>query len=114
MNKHLRIFMFGLSVSGAAVVGAPRLALASADGLPTRIVSYADLDVTKPAGAKTLYRRITVAAQQVCTIPGYTSLGEQASERICMKKAIDAAVQDVQSAALADQHGQHSTRVARN
>ena len=65
-----------------------------ADGLPVRTVSYADLDLSKPSGAKTLYRRISVAAQQVCTIPGFKDLGESANEQTCIAKAIDAAVRD--------------------
>jgi UrcA family protein len=114
MNKHFRTAFFATSVAAAAVAGTPRLSLAAADGLPARTVSYADLDLTKPSGAQALYHRISVAAQQVCTIPGYRDLQEKVNEQRCMAQAIDAAVKDVQSAGLNEQHDKHSTRVARN
>jgi UrcA family protein len=114
MNKHFRTAFFGLAVAAAAAASTPRVALAAADGLPARTVSYADLDLTKPSGAQALYRRISVAAQQVCTIAGYRDLQEKVNEQRCVAQAIDAAVRDVQSAALNEQHDKHSTRVARN
>ena len=77
-------------------------AIAAADALPSRRVSYADLDISKPAGAKTLYRRIEAAARQVCEPDAGKDLGAAERGRACIKQAIDMAVSRVDSAALSE------------
>ncbi|MEP6886544.1 MAG: UrcA family protein [Gammaproteobacteria bacterium] len=74
---------------------------AAVDNLTSRTVSYADLDISKPAGAKTLYRRIVAAAQQVCVL-GFKDLGAAQQDRTCAQQAIDSAVKAVNAAALSD------------
>jgi UrcA family protein len=73
---------------------------AADEGLPSKRVSYADLDISKPAGAKVLYRRIVKAAYQVCEINGYDSFGAAQLVKRCVDHAIDKAVKDVDSPAL--------------
>jgi UrcA family protein len=76
-------------------------AQAADDALPSRRVSYADLDISKPAGAKVLYGRITRAAKEVCNFSvGYESLGAAQSMHRCVDHAIANAVTDVGSPAL--------------
>ena len=75
-------------------------ARASDDGLPTQKVSYADLDISKPAGAKVLYGRIVAAARHVCALSGYRDLGSMQWTNQCTDRAIDKAVKDVGSPAL--------------
>ncbi len=75
-------------------------ARAADDGLPTRRVSFADLDISKPAGAKVLYGRIVRAAKEVCQNTGYQSLGMNQMVNRCVDHAIDNAVKDVGSPAL--------------
>jgi UrcA family protein len=75
-------------------------ARASDDGLPSQRVSYADLDISKPAGAKVLYARIVSAARHVCAISGYRDLGSMQWANKCTDQAIDKAVKDVDSPAL--------------
>src|SRR3979490_1887411 len=70
-------------------------AQASDDGLPTQRVSYADLDISKPAGAKGLYGRIVAAAHNVCALSGYRDLGSMQWMNKCTDRAIDKAVKDV-------------------
>jgi UrcA family protein len=75
-------------------------ARAADDGLPKQTVSYADLDISKPAGAKVLYHRIKAAANEVC---GYSVSGDMGSSRRqydCVQATIDKAVKDVDSPAL--------------
>jgi UrcA family protein len=75
-------------------------ARAADDGLPKRTVSYADLDISKPAGAKVLYHRITAAANEVC---GYATNGDVSSRQRqydCVQASINKAVKDVDSPAL--------------
>ena len=75
-------------------------ARASDDGLPTQKVSYADLDISKPAGAKVLYGRIVAAARHVCAFDGQRDLGSMQWVNKCTDLAIDKAVKDVGSPAL--------------
>lgn len=66
----------------------------------SRVVRFGDLDITKPAGAKVLYRRIQAAAQQVCAAPLSGTLDGITAERACAKTAIDNAVRQVNSEQL--------------
>ncbi len=75
-------------------------ARASNDGLPSQRVSYADLDISKPAGAKALYGRIKAAARHVCALNGYNDLSSMQWVNQCTDRAIDKAVKDVGSPAL--------------
>ncbi|HEY2463331.1 MAG TPA: UrcA family protein [Steroidobacteraceae bacterium] len=75
-------------------------ARAADDALPSRRVSYADLDISKPAGAKVLYGRIVAAANQVCQLSGYKDLGAMQRVNGCVNRAVDKAVKDVDSPAL--------------
>jgi UrcA family protein len=76
-------------------------AQAADDALPSRRVSYADLDISKPADAKILYGRIARAAREVCHFSaGYETLGAAQSMHRCVDYAIANAVTDVGSPAL--------------
>ena len=81
---------------GAGSLCAVQTASAAIDSMPTRIVSYADLDISKPAGAKVLYHRIAAAAQQVCVLD-IKDLGAAQRDRTCIRQAIDTAVKGVNS-----------------
>jgi UrcA family protein len=87
---------------------------AAADGLPTKTVSYADLDISKPAGAKTLYRRIQAAARQVCAVEYGKDLDVVARSRGCMKQAVDMAVKSVDSGALSKLNADNVIHLASN
>jgi UrcA family protein len=75
-------------------------ARASDDALPTEKVSYADLDISKPAGAKVLYSRIQAAARHVCALSGIRDLGSMQWVNRCTDQAIDKAMKDVGAPAL--------------
>ena len=75
-------------------------ARASNDGLASQRVSYADLDISKPAGAKVLYGRIVAAARHVCALDGTRDFGSMQWVNRCTDRAIDKAVQDVGAPAL--------------
>ena len=86
---------------GALTLGTLQAAARVADdNPPTQKVSYADLAISKPAGAKVLYSRIVAAANRVCALDGYRSMGAMQHVRICADRAIDNAVKDVDSPAL--------------
>jgi UrcA family protein len=62
-------------------------------------VRYGDLDLSSPAGADALYRRIQAAGKQVCGYSGATLL-EQAAWRSCYRNAVGDAVRKVNSPQL--------------
>ncbi len=70
-----------------------------------RIVRFADLDITRSAGAATLYARITVAARAVCE-PSLSirELGFSSQTQECQEQAIEHAVTDVNTPALTSYH----------
>jgi UrcA family protein len=75
-------------------------AQAAGEGLPSKKISYADLDISKPAGAKVLYSRIAAAAHEVCASIGYKDLGSMQRVNGCVDRAINNAVKQVDSPAL--------------
>ena len=86
---------------GAIAVGTLQTtAQAADDALPSKKVSYADLDISKEAGAKVLYSRIVAAAKQVCQESGYKDLGAMQRVNGCVDRAINNAVKQVDSPAL--------------
>ena len=63
-------------------------------------VSFGDLDVTNPQGAATLYRRIKVAAETVCSPYWATGFAARAEQYDCVRSAIADAVTTVDQPAL--------------
>jgi UrcA family protein len=104
-----------LLLCGAMTVGGLQAtARAADDGLPKETVSYADLDISKPAGAKTLYGRIVTAARHVCRDNSYGNLFGMKQERICEDKAIDNAVKAVGAPELSALRPTTTTHLASN
>jgi UrcA family protein len=89
-------------------------ARAADDGLPTRTVSYADLDISKTAGAKILYGRITAAANQVCDYGAYWEMSKRQKQHECVQAVIDKAVKEVDSPALSALRPTSSIHLASN
>ncbi len=73
----------------------PATARAADGNVLTQKVSYADLNIQTPEGAKVLYKRIVHAAYAVC--PDYGDLNETFR---CVNKAIAGAIKQVDSPAL--------------
>jgi UrcA family protein len=63
-------------------------------------VKYADLDVSRPAGAVVLYGRISSAAGDVCRILDRGDLGSKTLYQSCVRQAISDAVASVDQPAL--------------
>jgi len=86
----------------AAVLTSASAAAAAGDGalrdeVPTRRVKFADLDLTRSAGAEVLYTRIRSAAREVCPSAEIWIAGLRRSVRQCQAQAIAHAVADVNS-----------------
>jgi UrcA family protein len=105
-----------LLASGLAAVV---LGLASASSFATTIngersikVSYGELDLSKPAGAEALYRRIRKAAFVVCGAQDSPMPWSYTARTQCFKSAIDDAVAKVNSPLLTSLHRNENTRLA--
>jgi len=66
----------------------------------TTIVKYADLDVSTPQGAATLYNRIRFASEGVCSPSEPRDLAAMSRSQKCVKQAIAGAVAKVNQPAL--------------
>ena len=96
------------------IVAASTLTVATADarsradrGPPSVKVSYADLNLQRPEGAKTLYRRLQAAARQVCSTTSTNrsfSLGTKKNESNCYRDALSAAVTRIDNVHLTQLH----------
>ena len=64
-------------------------------GVPTAVVSYADLDLSSPSGLATLHGRINSAASRLCHEGGRKDLPMQSYEARCFKTAIASAKSQV-------------------
>lgn len=72
-------------------------------------VSFADLDLSKPAGAQTLYKRIKAAARTVCgPVDQYTFVVSSYSFRKCFDAAVANAVGQVDRPSLTALHREES------
>ena len=64
-------------------------------------VSYADLDLTETAGARTLYARLKAAAREACgPEPSLRDLRSSADYQACYERALNKAVHGVDSQRL--------------
>ncbi|MFL6600958.1 MAG: UrcA family protein [Steroidobacteraceae bacterium] len=70
----------------------------------TRIVNFADLDLTNPRAVATLYKRIKSAADKVCDSNDSAVHETMLQVHSCTKRAIAQAVQDVNSSGLTTLH----------
>jgi UrcA family protein len=61
-------------------------------GEPAVTVGYGDLAITTSQGAKSLYRRIRIAADEVCSYLDHGDLSSKAHKSTCMDKVIADAV----------------------
>jgi UrcA family protein len=107
-NKTGRIAM----LIGCLLAGSLGVAQAAtpADEVPKVVVSYSDLDLSTTEGARTLYRRISIAAQEVCPFQDALDLSRRAKNHACREAAIERAVSSVNNAQLATVRTEHVKR----
>jgi UrcA family protein len=75
---------------------------ASGNSPPSRVVHYADLDLSNDEGARILYRRIKEAAWQVCR--DAADVPSSIPSAKCQRAAVEAAVEKVNRPALTALH----------
>ena len=80
----------------AAAVVTAVLSLGAGHAAPATTVSYGDLDLSRPAGAEVLVRRLENASRQVCGgTPDLRNLEANRLFRACVRVAMDGAVTKV-------------------
>jgi UrcA family protein len=108
----LRSTLTAAACLGVGLTCLATLADAAVEPPPTRVVRYADLDISREPGARVLYRRIQAAARQVCEGNVMSNVHLLGKEKACFNHAVDEAVQRVNSAALAQVYGSAMPRLA--
>ncbi len=101
------IYRYGgwmLSMFTTLALAAPPPTLVVTDAPRQKVVSFADLDLTRAEGVSTLYNRIQGAAREVCRPLEDRSLQRAALLRECLSTAVDTAVKDVGSPLLTQHH----------
>lgn len=73
-------------------------------------IAYSDLDLARPEGAQTLYRRIASAARYVCGPVDNRQLRSYRSFRDCVQDAVDEAVRQIDRGTLTALHRQQAGR----
>jgi UrcA family protein len=92
------LLVFGLGAAASAIAASPSQFENRAVS-----VSFADLNIQNPAGAKVLYTRLRNAAESVCNLESYSdtgSLSRLAKAKQCYFEALDKAVSKIDSDAL--------------
>jgi len=80
-------------------------AYANAGDVPSRTVSYGDLNLDSHEGVARLYMRIKSAAREVCEqVVDVSVTGAHLRRRHCQQHAIEQAVEDVRSSQLTTFH----------
>lgn len=97
MKTHVR---FALALSTLMLLGgsATTLAASRVDEIPTKTVSFRDLDLTTAHGAEALYGRLMGAAREVCRG------AELGSIHACRARAVEEAVKAVGNPLLSSIH----------
>jgi UrcA family protein len=107
-NRRILLSCFSAVLLGAALSSGD----AQADSSDVRQVKvrFAELDLSKPAGAEALYRRLEKAASRVC---GNISIGyTNRTNSECYQTALSNAVIQVNSPLVTEIHGVETERVA--
>ncbi len=91
-----------LGAASSAATAAEPYVTATADGAPAVAVKYGDLDLTTERGARLLFTRIQIAADQVCPAAADSrSLSRVEARSRCVREAVARAVEQVGSPRLA-------------
>ena len=99
-----------LGTLGVAQATTPANTVTISNEVPTVVVRYGDLNLATDAGARKLYHRLSVAAQEVCPTPDTRQLALVDYNRTCRANAIARAVHQINSPQLAALHADRSNR----
>jgi UrcA family protein len=99
-----------LGTLGVAQATTPANTVTLNDAVPMVVVRYGDLNLATETGARELYHRLSVAAQEVCPTQDTRSLALLDYTHTCRANAIARAVHQINSPQLAALHAGHSNR----
>jgi UrcA family protein len=85
---------------GLSAVAMGAQASNAAPAAPSVVVSYRDLDLSRPGDVRTLYRRLQHAAASVCVPVSQLELSRYMAWQRCYNSALDSAVMAVRSPEL--------------
>jgi UrcA family protein len=95
------------SLAGVIAAGAAGAAGSDSDA-PSVIVKYSETSLATNGGVNQLYRRITVAARQVCPAASIRDLVVQQQVAQCREQAIARAISQIGNPQLAALHANHA------
>jgi UrcA family protein len=114
MKNPINNFAFVASIAVSVVsfaASAHAMNAYSSDALPTKRVSYADLNTDSETGARALYTRLRVASREVCVgFEATDSLVQRSARSKCYATALSGAVAQVHSAALTELYSRSQIR----
>jgi UrcA family protein len=87
-----------LSAVAAGLFAATAMAGAAdkwSDEVPSVTVRFGDLDLSSPQGRSTLYRRLTLAAQEVCPIAEAPGVVAAMQSKACRSRAVKQAMRTI-------------------
>jgi UrcA family protein len=114
-NHTVRTAAFGAATALMLSIASTAVFAGSAPyGTKSITVSYGELDLSKPAGAQVLYRRIERAAVTVCNDNPRPYSEMRTKRSTCYRDAVANAVAEVNSEQLFEIYQQHMTRIASN
>jgi UrcA family protein len=119
MNKSLTFAIRGTAIgavvalgfsAGTAFAASPSNDQGVSDGAKQYVVQFADLDLSKMAGAITLYGRLQQAARVVCRPLESRELAGFIEYRACLNQAVTRAVARVNRPLLSEYHQSRTKR----
>jgi len=107
-NLSLVAALAGVVLTSAAAVA--KADTAAADGVPALAVKYRNSDLSTREGSLLVYKRITTAASQVCSVADHQDIAAFTKYQACKRAAIERAVNELQSPQLAAVHSDHTRK----
>ena len=102
-NLNLKVICSALCAMSLVSLSSPAGASDQPE-IPSRVVKFGDLDLTRSGGAAALYARIQHAAREVCQPVMSRDLGSQRRAHSCATRAVERAVVDVNAPQLMSYH----------
>jgi UrcA family protein len=94
------MYRFTTMMIFALVLGFQSAHAASPENVPSVVVHFADLDLSRSEGATVLYQRLKGTAETVCAPLDDRDIARHISFKACVQSAISAAVAKVDKPAL--------------
>jgi UrcA family protein len=99
---------FALLMVAGAALGAGAASAATPQDAPSKVVRYSTDELATNSGVTDLYRRIKIAARQVCPADAIRDLKTNALVEECRRQAVSRAIQQVNNSQLAALHATSS------